>query len=172
MNKNNAPQPPTTIEVEAPPEHHAVLDAIANEAGATELQAVAIDPAEAQTKAQNWAELPAMLGGLLAILEPKVAEIYTQEACLNWGTCMAQVADKYGWGDAPLGCEVPLAIATIGLAAPTYLLVSAKLAQLKAEQRPTSAEQRTTPQRIENPVKVTQSDSTGGGFPPTDFFAK
>lgn len=141
MNKNKDQQPPiepTTSSEGAPvEEHHAVLDAIfsdlsVTEGGQAEAQAAA-SAALNDASAQSWAELPAMVGTLLAIVEPNLKGVYTPEACLNWGRCMVPVAQKYGWGDAPLGCEVPLIVSTFSLAAPSYLLLKAAIDSKKRQ---------------------------------------
>lgn len=81
--------------------------------------------------ARQWGALAFMVGGALSMAAPALKNVYTEEACLNWGRAMQPVAEKYGWngGATP---EVGLLIATAGFAFPTYFAVRQAVAEKKA----------------------------------------
>lgn len=66
-----------------------------------------------------WALIPQTLGSLLAMSMPELAEVYTKEACAQWGASMVPVANKYGWNIGPdspelavLACSAPFILGT------------------------------------------------------------
>lgn len=54
-------------------------------------------PAPVVDPAAEWAQIPAMLGGVLSMAFPELRAVYTHEACMTWGYSMVPVAEKYGW---------------------------------------------------------------------------
>jgi hypothetical protein len=116
------------------------LDRIAIEARGGEQDAQAAEeailnpnPEPVIDPAQTWAQIPRMLGGLLAMAMPELAKVYTDEKCLAWGQGMAAVSDKYGWDAADTiakwGPEIALGVATLPLALPTIAAIRARRAQ-------------------------------------------
>ena len=100
------------------------LDKIAIEAAGSEAEAEAAqeailnpNPEPVVDQAEVWAQIPAALGGLLAMAMPELRDVYTQEACKGWGQGMAAVSDKYGWDAGE----------TIGKWTPEFMLVAASL---------------------------------------------
>lgn len=82
-------------------------------------------------QAQQWGMIAFSIGGALSMLAPELRQVYTQEACMAWGTAMVPVAEKYGWA-GPGNCpELGLLMATAGLAIPSVLAVRQRMAQLK-----------------------------------------
>jgi heme exporter protein D len=125
------------------------LDEIARQAGAEEHAAEA-DAAAAEapsgpdpTQAQAWAQIPMMLGGLLAIALPEVAGAYTEDACMRWGGAMAMLAEKHGWEAgatmAKYGPEIAVTMASIPLVVPVVHAIKARREAAKSE-APTLAE--------------------------------
>lgn len=129
------------LETGAPsPDKFAALDLIGQEAAGDErareqAQAEAAKPEGYVDEAQAWAIVPKKLGSLLGMAVPELKDVYTDDACLEWGKGMAAVSHKYGWNAADtlakFAPELALAAATLELALPTYMLVSAKLEQVR-----------------------------------------
>lgn len=91
-------------------------------------------PMDADTReALEWAAVPATAGGILSMAMPELAEVYTEDACLNWGRAMVPVARKYGWhADSLLGVWGPLLFASYSLMAPTVMAVKKRMDAAKA----------------------------------------
>jgi len=91
-----------------------------------------IDPARA------WGTMAMTVGGFLGMAMPELRAVYTEDACMQWGTGMAAVADKYGWdaGDtvAKWAPECALLMASIPLIVPTVVAVKERRAAAKAKQ--------------------------------------
>ena len=124
----------------------AALEAMVGEVDAagppTPGQALAAQEADAQAvAAQEWAAIPAMVGGMLAMLAPELREVYSEAACSSWGTSAAAVAAKHGWASPAAAPELGLALSTLGLAIPSYLVIRGRLAAARAA--------RPEPERVE-----------------------
>lgn len=116
------------------------LEKIAIEAGGLEAEAQAAEEAILNPPDENaidpaiaWAQLPMMLGGILAMAMPELKNVYTEPACMQWGGAMSQVAEKYGW-DAQetmsrFGPEIALTIASLPLIIPTVSAIKKKRAE-------------------------------------------
>jgi hypothetical protein len=112
----------------------AALDAIAGEAarleGEQEQQQQPATPEPGPLEAHAWAQIPMMVGGLLAMALPEVADAYTPDACLRWGEGMAAVANKYGWeaGEtmAKYAPEIALTMASVPLVLPVVKAIKAR----------------------------------------------
>lgn len=74
-------------------------------------------------ESRAWAEIPSVFGSLLAMAMPELSAVYTPAACLQWGEKMTAVGQKYGWSATLIGPELALAIASLGLLAPTYAAI-------------------------------------------------
>ena len=118
------------IAAEASPledEQQARLDAIENPPEPEPL----IDPSF------GWAQIPAVVGGMLTMAMPELHGVYTQEACMRWGEAMHMVASKHGWeaGEAMarFGPEIALAVASFPLIVPVVHVVKARRAEAEAE---------------------------------------
>lgn len=83
--------------------------------------------AEAMTEAQAWAQVPAGIGSVLAMIAPELQAIYTPEACQRWGEAMVPVAQKYKWTGPSKLPEVGLLVVTATMAVPTVVVVRHKL---------------------------------------------
>lgn len=127
----------------------AALDDIARQAASEEQEQVAAQQAaEAPAgpdplQAQAWAQIPMMLGGMLAMALPEVAPAYTEEACMRWGGAMAQLADKYGWEAgatmAKYAPEIAVTMASIPLVVPVVHAIKARR-EAAASKAPTLAD--------------------------------
>lgn len=153
------------------------LDRIALEAGLDEQAAQRAEdealnpppPEGVPDPADIWALIPKQLGGILAIALPELREVYTDDACRQWGIGMAAVSQKYGWDAADTlakwAPEVALVTATIPLAVPTYFAVQRRIeaSRLQSEQKermqPSMGEQQ--PMKDINPNPMAQPP---GGF--------
>src|ERR1043166_9553554 len=86
-----------------------------------EQRAVATQEAKEATEleqgAREGAAIPFMLGSTLAMLAPELKQVYTEQACLQWGEAAHLVGKKYGW-NAPSAPEFALAAGTLNLALP------------------------------------------------------
>lgn len=125
------------------------LDEIARQAAGEEHAAEA-DRQEAEQpsapdamEAQAWAQIPMMLGGLLAMAMPEVAPAYTEDACMRWGGAMALLANKYGWEAgstmAKYAPEIAVTMASIPLVVPVVHAIKARR-EAAASDAPTLAE--------------------------------
>lgn len=94
-----------------------------------EADAKAADP---DVQAKSWGMMAYTIGGMLALLAPELKAVYTEDACLAWGTAMVPVAEKYGWDGPSNVPELGLVMATLPLALPSYLLIRQRIAALKA----------------------------------------
>ena len=128
---------------EAPAELDA-LDRIGLEASIAEGEADAAEQAILNPEPENpidqaaiWAQIPAALGGILAIAMPELAAVYTPDKCQAWGQGMAAVADKYGWDAAEsvgrFAPEISLVVVSIPLVIPTISAVKAFKAKADAK---------------------------------------
>jgi hypothetical protein len=99
-----------------------------------EQQAETTAAAAMDTQAREWGVIAFTIGSALAMLAPELRQVYTEDACYTWGQSAAVVADKYGWNGPGSVPEIGLAIATAGLAIPSYLAIAARLKALKMEQ--------------------------------------
>ena len=79
----------------------------------------AADRAKLEAETREWAGVPYILGGLLSKILPELKEVYTLQACMEWGGSMVPVARKYGWTMGGLELEAALLIATWSLLSPT-----------------------------------------------------
>lgn len=94
---------------------------------------------QAISEAEAWAAVPSMVGKLACMVAPELQAIYTPDSCAEWGRSMVPVAQKYGWNGPGQLPELNLAIATAGLAIPTWMVLRVKLAQLKAASKAAEA---------------------------------
>jgi hypothetical protein len=96
----------------------------------------------AENQAKEWGMVAFVVGNALAMIAPSLKSVYTEQACQAWGHAMVPVADKYGWNGPGNVPEIGLAIATIGLALPSYLAVKAELKKVAPvpEKQPAKAE--------------------------------
>lgn len=85
----------------------------------------------AEDEAREWGMIAYMIGGGLALLAPELKQIYSEDRCLQWGRSVVPVSQKYGWNGPGSIPELGLALSTMTLAVPTYLVVRTKLAELK-----------------------------------------
>lgn len=108
-------------------EQQAAIDAIENPPAPEPL----IDPS------YGWAQIPAVLGGMLGMALPELQGVYTEDACMKWGVAMHMVATKHGWecGEtmARFGPEIALAVASFPLVVPVVQVVKARRAEAEAE---------------------------------------
>ncbi len=86
--------------------------------------------------AKTWAQIPFMLGGMLAMAMPELKQVYTEDACMKWGHGMAAVSDKYGWDAGETisrwAPEFMLIAASLPLLVPTVRAVKARADEIKA----------------------------------------
>ena len=121
------------------------LDQIALEAGGVEkdqadrLDAIQNPPAPEPIidPSYGWAQIPAMVGGMLTMAMPELAGVYNEQACIQWGTAMHAVATKHGWeaGEtmARFAPEIALTMASLPLVVPVVQVVKARKAAAEAE---------------------------------------
>lgn len=99
------------------------------QAQAAEVAAEAV----AEQGAREWGVLAFTIGNALAMFAPELKQVYTEEACLNWGRSVVPVAEKYGWGGTSRVPEIGMALATIGLVAPTVIVIRHRLKHPEAD---------------------------------------
>lgn len=83
-----------------------------------------------EQEAINWGSIPFTLGGVLTLIEPALAPVYSEERCLMWGRRMHAVAKKRGW-TSPSGPELALLSSTATFVVPSVMLVRAKFQQIR-----------------------------------------
>lgn len=81
-----------------------------------------------EESARQWGAIAFMLGHAAAMVAPELKQVYTEDACMNWGRAMNPVAEKYGWNGAGAIPELGLLIATAGLVVPSVFAIRARLA--------------------------------------------
>lgn len=113
-----------------------MADLAALEAMAVNGAAVAgVDVAPVVDAAKSWAEIPALVGSLLAMALPEVRGFYTPEACQEWGEKMVPVADELGWDVSEvMGPKMALAIASAPFIMGPILIVKARKAAAEQSQ--------------------------------------
>jgi len=93
------------------------------------------DKAEAEAdpvnQARAWGALAYSVGGMLSIIAPELKSVYTEDACLAWGTAVVPVAEKYGWSGPSNVPELGLLMATVPLALPSFFIVRQKLRDMR-----------------------------------------
>lgn len=101
------------------------------------------DVAPVKDPAASWAELPAMVGSLLAIALPEVKAFYTPEACQEWGEKMVPIAAEQGWDfDTVMGPKMALAVASVPfVVGPIVIIKARKAAALENRQSAAQVEQ-------------------------------
>lgn len=99
---------------------------------AAEAAAGAARADQAHEAAKAWGMVAYAIGGALSMIAPELREVYTEDACIGWGHAMVPVAAKYGWDGPSNMPELGLAIATIGLAAPSFLCIRRRMQARKA----------------------------------------
>lgn len=107
--------------------HPAQVEQAQAEEQAQERQGAALDAA-----AKSWGMIPYSIGGTLAILAPKLRDVYTAEACYAWGQSAQAVAEKYGWDSPGNMPELALAAASLGFAVPSYVAIREQLDAMEA----------------------------------------
>lgn len=83
--------------------------------------------AVAEQGAAEWGMLAYTIGNTLAMFAPELKQVYTEDACLNWGRAAVPVAEKYGWSGVGKVPELGLALATVSLVAPTVIVIRHRL---------------------------------------------
>lgn len=91
---------------------------------------------ELDQAAREWGSIVYMIGHAAAMVAPELRQVYTEDACMNWGRAMVPVASKYGWDGPSNVPELGLLIATAGLVVPSVFAVRARLQALR-EGKPT-----------------------------------
>lgn len=81
-----------------------------------------------EESARQWGAIVYMVGNAAAMIAPELRQVYSEEACMNWGRAMNPVAEKYGWNGANSIPELGLLIATAGLIVPSVFAIRARLA--------------------------------------------
>lgn len=89
--------------------------------------------AVAEQGAREWGMLAFTIGNTLAMFAPELKQVYTEDACLNWGRAAVPVAEKYGWAGVGKVPELGLALATVGLMAPTVVVIRHRLKNPEAD---------------------------------------
>lgn len=82
-------------------------------------------------QARAWGVLAFSVGGMLSIIAPELKGVYTEDACLAWGTAVVPVAEKYGWSGPSNVPELGLILATLPLAVPSFFIMRERLRELR-----------------------------------------
>ena len=109
-----------------------------------------IDPA------QTWGQIPFMLGKVLAMAMPELANAYNEQACYQWGVGMAAVSEKYGWDAGEVigrfGPEIALAVASVPLVVPTYQAIKARREAKEREEKARPREEKDITPSTDHPM--------------------
>lgn len=87
--------------------------------------------ADPEYQAQAWAALVQSIGGMLSIIAPELRQVYTDDACMQWGRAVVPVAEKYGWNGPSSVPELGLIMASVPLALPTGFILARRLKELR-----------------------------------------
>lgn len=82
--------------------------------------------------ARSWGMIAFTIGGGLSLLAPELKQVYSEDACMQWGRSMMPVAEKYGWNSPGALPELGLLMTTMSLAVPSFLVIREKVRQAKA----------------------------------------
>lgn len=85
--------------------------------------------ADSEAQAREWGVIAFTIGGALSMFAPELRQVYTEQACLNWGRSVVPVAEKYGWSGVSKFPEFALLMATVGLAMPTFFVMRKRLTE-------------------------------------------
>ncbi|MES2688077.1 MAG: hypothetical protein V4706_14740 [Pseudomonadota bacterium] len=96
------------------------IDALDGAQAAPAAEAALVEKTNA---AAGWAEIPAAVGLIVGMFLPGAKAGFSEDACQEWGTHMAKVADKYGWSADGLPPEVAVILCTAGMALPVVIEV-------------------------------------------------
>lgn len=77
--------------------------------------------------AREWGSIVFMVGHAAAMIAPELRQVYTEDACMNWGRAMVPVAQKYGWDGPSNVPELGLLIASAGLVVPSVFAIRSRL---------------------------------------------
>lgn len=98
----------------------------------------ATQAADAEKSAVEWGRIMFTVGGFACMIEPALKQVYSEEACMDWGKHAHVVAQKYGW-DAPTKVpELALLASTFGFAVPTFFMIRERLRAIKEGKAPES----------------------------------
>lgn len=86
--------------------------------------------------AREWGSIVFMVGHAAAMIAPELRQVYTEDACINWGRAMVPVAKKYGWDGPSNVPELGLLIASAGLVVPSVFAIRARLHALRDTEKP------------------------------------
>jgi len=111
-------------------------------AAQAEQQQAATEAEAAELEAKSWGMIAYTVGGALSMLCPELRQVYSENACLDWGRAVVPVAEKYGWNGPGGVPELGLLIATAGLAVPSVLVIREKLRQMAEERDLATARER------------------------------
>lgn len=141
-----------------------IIQAVDEEGPATaEQQAQQAQQDDAESQAREWGSIAFMVGQALAMLAPELRQVYTEQACMAWGTAVVPVSQKYGWGNPTNVPEVGLAIATLGLAVPSVLLIRRNMQAMRAAKQQQQRPDTDTASATVQPSPVPTQGATGGG---------
>jgi hypothetical protein len=76
-----------------------------------------------ELEARSWAEIPATFGAVVSMPMPELAEVYSDEHCLEWGRAVVPIARRYGWRAGGGMQWLRLLGVTFALARPTVAAV-------------------------------------------------
>lgn len=128
--------------------------------------------AEEAAEVEAWAQIPMMLGDALSMWIPAAKFVYTEEKCMAWGKKVVPVANKRGWNGPGSVPEVGLAMATLGLVAPTVMLVRMKLTEERAEaekaEKLATMRQGAATATDVDPMREVKQGATGGPAGPVE----
>lgn len=89
--------------------------------------------AVADQGAREWGVLAYTIGNALSMFAPELRQVYTEDACLAWGRSVVPVAEKYGWAGTGKVPELGLILSTVGLVAPTVIVIRHRLKNPEAD---------------------------------------
>lgn len=101
-----------------------------------EQQQAASAETDLEQAAREWGSIVFMVGHAAAMIAPELRQVYTEDACINWGRAMVPVAKKYGWDGPSEVPELGLLIASAGLVVPSVFAIRARLHALRDTEKP------------------------------------
>lgn len=101
-----------------------------------EQQQAASAETDLEQAAREWGSIVFMVGHAAAMIAPELRQVYTEDACINWGRAMVPVAKKYGWDGPSNVPELGLLIASAGLVVPSVFAIRARLHALRDTEKP------------------------------------
>lgn len=127
----------------------------------------ATQAADAEKAAVEWGRIMFTVGGFACMIEPALKQVYTEEACVDWGRHAQVVAKKYGWDSPKKVPELALIASTFGFAFPTFFMIRDRIRAIREGKAPESWLNKVglwwRTRKVRRDIQDTAAGATSGG---------